>query len=295
MSHKIKYFVFAFAITGLAVVSGAWMGLGADSTASAVGYNPVPTKPVAVVSLGDSRAAGLGLLPTSPIKQYDVPCGRSSQAAVNVMAKDMAITPYNYACQGATTKSILNSQVAEGVTVPSQYSQIPAALKLSTTSKIVTLFTGPNDVSWSDWLGKCIYSTCGTPEDTATLDYLINDVKVDMRNTLPHLTNMNTVVLVGGVYDPFLNNDQLAMAYGLSPEEIVWQRGMVTKLNAALSSVASEYVRQNVKFAPVSFTQMNEMQWPNQAPAPFHPTAVGQNTTAKQLEAAIRFVAMPIR
>lgn len=122
-----------------------------------------PTLPEAVVTLGDSYAAGMGsstYLGTAPspgpsgvYPPDPYWCGRATDAPGAVAADALGLRHVNLACGGAQTQNIWQPQAQHAVTT-SQLEQLRVAASTNRV-KLVYVMIGGNDTNWVAELSKC--------------------------------------------------------------------------------------------------------------------------------------------
>lgn len=234
-------------ILAASAVAAAVLAFGASATGATTPYD---------VALGDSVAAGNGLQNLPPPD----PCDQSTLAYPALLAANPAFVPagtpdQSVACTGATSANVLStSETVNGVTVPSQLSQI-ASLPLGT----VTLTVGVNDLDWVSRLTTCLeqgYSACAAmqPEITAG----IAAVKKNVGTIAKDLVAQGAArVIVTGYYDPFPTSsvplgsgcDPLyalaidnALGNGTIPLIRTWETGLNRALAGAARSHGGDFV-----------------------------------------------------
>jgi lysophospholipase L1-like esterase len=256
------------------------------------------------VALGDSVAAGLGLPLVADASDEDTACGRSSAAypevigeRVNAMLSKAGIEldVENISCSGATTEHLTKAQPLS--TALAAEPQLDNAFTEGTPT-FLTLTMGANDARWGQFVGACLSAAnCDTPENTATAQAYIDTMKTTLVQALDEIKARSDFIppltIVTGYYNPV--SDRCA-SDNLTSGEIAWIGQEATALNKALE----EATRQRTTgwfthFAPVDFTGHDICStdpWiqrpgaPNE-PAPFHPTARGQQAIADAILAPI--------
>jgi len=139
---------------------------------------PTSTPPAQYVAMGDSFSSGEGNAPfeagtdTSSNK-----CHRSPQAYPRLLENnsslDLGSTAF-VACSGATTSNVLHGGSSDGA-----WGENPQIDALSTTTKVVTITIGGNDVGFKDFATACTVGSC----DFATTAY--SDIHGKITNDLP--------------------------------------------------------------------------------------------------------------
>jgi lysophospholipase L1-like esterase len=259
------------------------------------------------VALGDSVAAGDGLQDLPPPN----PCDQSTLAYPSLLAANPAFVPagtpfQSAACTGATTENVLStSETVNGVTVPSQLSQV-ASLPLGT----VTLTVGVNDLDWVSRISTCLeqgYSACEAMQPAVTAG--IATVKANVAAIVKALVAQGAArVIVTGYYDPFPTTAVystascdlqyvLAIDNGLGNGTITLIRSWEKSLNRALSGAAKSHGGTFVPITraiPAAHRICTARPWlfgltsttiANQSA--MHPNAQGQSSIAATISAAV--------
>lgn len=249
------------------------------------------------VALGDSVAAGLGLPLVAGASDEDTACGRSSAAypevigeRVNAMLSraDIELDVENISCSGATTEHLTSSQPL-GTDLAAE-PQLDNAF-MEGTPTFLTLTMGANDARWGQFIGACLSAAnCDTPENTAAAQAYIDTMKATLVQALDEIKARSDFIppltAVTGYYNPVSDR---CTSDNLTSGEIAW----IGQETAALNKALEEATRQRTTgwfthFAPVDFTGHDICSadpWiqrpgaPNE-PAPFHPTARGQQAIA---------------
>jgi lysophospholipase L1-like esterase len=280
------------------ITSGLWQGFsmatgmqpGCQSNTATPGSVPPPTgSDHTYVALGDSVAAGLGLSPMQP--GTNPACGVSSEAYPALVASALGRPYQTAACSGATMGDLFTEQHIDS-TGQDIAPQINTAFANDKPS-LITITAGANDVHWSDFIGKCYATTCGTTADQVTSAQLMVALRVKLAYALQDIRLRSAgsppKVIVTGYYNPL----SMACAQpqtGLTPDEITWLDSQGAALNQVLANTVSHY--SFARFAPVDFsghelcTSDPWVQGPQDA-APLHPTAEGQQAIARSVLATI--------
>jgi lysophospholipase L1-like esterase len=256
----------------------------------------------AYVALGDSYTAG-PLIPTqtgSPIA-----CLRSTNDYPAVVASSLGASSFtNISCSGATTANMAGSQSVTGGTNPPQFSA------LSTSTTLVTLGIGGNDIGFSSILETCAedslhnpfgdpckeqYTSGGTDQLAAAIQNLapvIGSVLQQIHQLAPNAR----VLLVGyPVILPATGDGcwpVVPIAYG----DVPYLRGVELELNQMLATEAAAnnttYVNTYTDSIGHDACQSASNQWvmgliPTTSAAPFHPDQTGELHMADQVLAAL--------
>ncbi|MER5199774.1 SGNH/GDSL hydrolase family protein [Streptomyces sp. NPDC002755] len=128
-----------------ALLTGALVPMGASATAA----TPTLATTAEYVALGDSYASGAGLS-----EQTNAACDRSQRGYPGVVADSLKASAFrNVSCSGATTAQMTQAQGSN-----------PAQLNaLSSTTTLVTLSIGGNDIGFSSILTTCVISASSNP------------------------------------------------------------------------------------------------------------------------------------
>jgi lysophospholipase L1-like esterase len=141
------------------------IGVTALTTACAAaligGALPAKAATVNYVALGDSYSSGVGTGSDSGS------CGQSSQAYGPLWAASNATSFTFAACSGATTAQVISSQLSS----------------LSSSTTLVSVTTGGNDVGFSNIMETCIL------ESTSSCESAVNSAESYAKNTLPGSLN----------------------------------------------------------------------------------------------------------
>ena len=230
------------------------------SAASAVHY----------VALGDSYSSGVG---AGSYTSESGSCDRSTNAASQLWANAHAPASYtSVACSGAKTTDVTSSQLAA----------------LSSTTTLVSITIGGNDVNFSGVMEDCVLystSTCvsevTTAENTARsqLPGLLNTVYNNIRS---HAPNAKVVVLG---YPEFYDLSQSSGCVGLSTQDrtaidqgsdlidSLIQTAVGSHANFAYGDVRSHFAGHQICD---SNSWMHSTNWLDLDES-YHPTADGQS------------------
>jgi lysophospholipase L1-like esterase len=229
-------------------------------------------------ALGDSVAAGAGL-PSS-----DAVCGKSAEAYPYTVAATTGLTLTHTACTGAKAdEGIYDNQTRNGTTLDSQLIQAFA----SGRPDLITLTIGANDARWTQFIRQCYYIRCGYSVDTARFSAYLVDLKLELNVIMAKISTLSNgnppQVIVTGYYNP-LSSTSCAATNNLTSAEISWLRSRTNSLNSAIRGTVGKY--SFADFAPVNFSGhdiCSADSWVQNldGPAPFHPTAAGQQAIAK--------------
>lgn len=248
-------------------------------------YGPNPgTGSGYYAALGDSVAAGLGLPPAqygyTPGDMPDSHCGLSEQAYPYIVASAFNNgAPYiNATCSGATVSDVdgsqLNTAFVEGT---------PAA---------VSITVGANDIGWAQVLHSCYSTDCATAANTDTVNGRLSSFQSSLYKLFSDIQARSQgappTVVITGYYNPV--SDACTGQSNLTSDEINWVSAGVTALNQTIQQTAAAF--PFVRYVPVDFTRhdiCSSDPWVQglSDPAPFHPTAEGQQVIAQDVLQAI--------
>ncbi|MGW4233373.1 SGNH/GDSL hydrolase family protein [Streptomyces sp. NPDC004980] len=127
------------------LLTGALVPTGASAAAA----SPTVGTTTEYVALGDSYASGAGLS-----EQTDAACDRSTRAYPGVLVRSLKPSTHrNVSCSGATTAQMTQAQGGN----PAQLSA------LRSTTSLVTLSIGGNDIGFSGILTTCVVTAASNP------------------------------------------------------------------------------------------------------------------------------------
>jgi lysophospholipase L1-like esterase len=279
----MKRFALSLILVLLATISGAVFSL-RPATARALENNRY-------VALGDSVAAGAGL-PLAVGTPEEQACGRSEQAYPYQVAANRAMYVEHLACSGAKADEGLYGP--QEVTGNSLEPQLDRAFAPGIPD-LMTVTIGANDVHWSDFVGKCYQSSCGSNWDSAAAATLLLNLRWELYQTLEQIKARSgrqpPQVVFTGYFMPFSATAATCDdTRGLTLEEIAWLNKQVVKINRTIRNAVSWY--GFASYAPVDFTG-HELctvdPWVQgiKDPAPIHPTAAGQTAIAASVLGAV--------
>lgn len=235
------------------------------------------------VSLGDSVASGLGL--TTPADTTG--CGRTKEAYPYLLATALDYQLTHLACTGATLEAGINGpQVAAG----EQTSQLTALFQRE--PDLITLGIGANDVAWLSLLSRCLEIECGTDEDQAAYEQVLNErVKPQLRTVLEAIDKQygkKTQLVVVGYYQVFPRPGAMCQDIsGLDDKGLVWARELRARLNRTVYEVVrTTGVGRYVEIDFSGHELCTNVPWIQglSDPAPYHANAAGQRAIAEQIE-----------
>jgi lysophospholipase L1-like esterase len=246
------------------------------------------------VALGDSYASG-PLIPS----QVDLNCTRSNHNYPSLVKASIGSSSFkDVTCGGATTGDILNPGSGElGGNVPAQLDA------LSSSTALVTVTIGGNDIGFSDIIETCaeaslsnpIGSPCKNQYTAGGVDQLqqrISDTKPKVASVLSQIHGRSPnarVVLVG--YPDIMPNTGVGCwpTVPISWGDTSYLRGIEKSLNQMLVSVATannaSYVDTYTPTIGHDYCKSSGTRWieglvPGTSAAPFHPNAAGEQAMA---------------
>ncbi|GAB2819531.1 SGNH family lipase [Actinocorallia aurea] len=222
---------------------------------------------VRYVALGDSYSSGTGAG-----SYVDSTCQRSSKAYAYLWSLETAPSSFSFqACSGATTATVTSSQLSA----------------LSSTTTLVSITVGGNDVGFADVMTDCVLGT------TATCTTAVNTAKGLISSTLPgRLSTLygkirtaapNARVVVLG-YPVFYNLALDSGCIGLNTTKRTILNQAAAQLNSAVSAAVSgraNFVFKSVVSAFSGHQLCDSTQWIHALAWPlgssYHPTAAGHS------------------
>jgi lysophospholipase L1-like esterase len=249
-----------------------------------------PLPDIQAVVLGDSTAAGLGLSPISHPTRLERACGRSSDAYAQDLASVNGWRVLNLACSGATIRhGLLGPQHQHGMTIPSQ---LASAVRASNAS-VVIVSIGANDLGWAQMLGYC--AAAPRCDDRATTAYFQQQLASFSKDYLELLSRLAALpshphVIINRYYNPFGTQPQCLQDLGYTPAKLTVIDSRLNALNTVLAKGAAEFgfTSPQPDFAGHQLCTEQSYVQGLSAPAPFHPTALGQLAIALADQAVLR-------
>ncbi len=235
-------------------------------------------------ALGDSVAAGDGLgLQTTGASG----CVVSDEAYPSLVAAELGTSIQNYACSGATAGDLLTEQH-----LPNTSADIEPQLYTAFDGGVpdyMTITAGANDLYWENYLRFCYQQTCGKSFDSTAVAGLRSLLRAKLEAVFASIQVQSgdnpPTVLVTGYYEP-LSVDCSELQNGLSSREISWLNRQTRLLNSTIRRAANNY--DFVQYVDVDYsghelcTNDSWIQGVSD-PAPFHPTAAGQQAIAESI------------
>ncbi|HSX07648.1 MAG TPA: SGNH/GDSL hydrolase family protein [Candidatus Saccharimonadales bacterium] len=249
--------------------------------------------PIKYAALGDSIAAGAGLPLMMGASNEDKACARSDAAYPHLVAQYLQASLSHIACSGATVSDLYGSQTAQGLNLTPQ---IDAAFA-NGKPDVITLTIGANDLNWSQVVGQCYATTCGTSwSQDAALAVARGYLRIKLAAALFDIDQKSNFqppkVIVTSYFAPFSTSaPACADTQGITTSEMQWVNGQEAKLDQAIKSV-SDLFGNMTTYVPVNFSGhelCTAEPWIQglHAPAAFHPTVAGQAAIAKAVEATL--------
>jgi hypothetical protein len=241
------------------------------------------------VVLGDSTAAGAGLLPMARPSAADRGCGRSSESYAQDIAAANAWKAVNLACDSATIRQgLLGPQQRSGIQLPAQ---IAAAGQIKDAS-VVIVSVGADDLQWSTILAYCaVESHCDNRATAAYFQQKLADFSTTYLQLLIQLASLpgHPRVIINGYYDPFGYDIGCVIGHGLTAAKIRILNTWLTALNQVLAKGAAQsgFLSAQPSFSGHQLCSPQPYVQGLGAAAPFHPTALGQLAIALADQAAL--------
>ena len=235
-----------------------------------------------IVSLGDSVAAGAGLLAVSNPSQADTACNRSIQAYPEVLAQNLNTPLKQFACSGAQViAGVVQPQAAKDVTIPAQLDAATPYLK----GNDVIVTVGANDVGWSDMLQRCARSMCNSDADLQTYQQDLQNLAVNLDSIYKTIHDAKPhAFLINAYYSILSPTDTCFAAFGITQDKIQWVVDREAELNTVIAGEARKY---SAKLITPDFSRhllCDTDPWLQGllGDAPLHPTVDGQKHIAQQ-------------
>jgi lysophospholipase L1-like esterase len=271
-----------------------------DSLAALVGRAPILPAPqpsavspqgLAVAVIGDSTAAGLGNTALPHPDQADAACQRSADSYALDLASVNNWQVTNLACSGATVQAgLLGPQEFASTTVPAQ-------LSTSAVANASTIFVsiGANDVNWTTILQVCAVSpTCQDQAQEAYFQQLLASFTQDYLQLLAQLKVLpnHPTVVINLYYDP-LTGDDACLGAAVTDAKRQSLNSKLSALNTVLANgaKAASFLTAQPNFAGHGVCSEQSYVQGLKAPAPFHPTALGELAIALADEQALHAAA----
>ncbi|HET8709177.1 MAG TPA: SGNH/GDSL hydrolase family protein [Candidatus Saccharimonadales bacterium] len=236
-------------------------------------------------ALGDSVAAGAGLPSAANASAQDIQCDRSTQAYPRLVARKAGYALIDKACSGATAGDLVTQQHIKG---PNPAAQLDGAFARGTPA-LITITAGANDAHWEQFIRACYATTCNTESYTLAANAFLVALQTKLYYVFYAIQARShgqpPQVIVTGYYNP-LSDRCSALQQDITPNEINWLSAETAALNQTLQQVTDRF--SFAQFVPISFTGHDicaPSPWVQSLsdPAPFHPTATGQQVISRQI------------
>ncbi|MGE5133676.1 MAG: SGNH/GDSL hydrolase family protein [Gemmatimonadota bacterium] len=250
---------------------------------------------VQAVVLGDSTAAGAGLAQVSRGTWSDAACGRSPDSYASDLAAANDWHVLNASCDSATiSEGLLGSQFRSGRHLPPQIDVAQRAPHAT----VVIVSVGADDLNWSTMVVYCaVAPRC---DDRATTAYFQQQLAQFSKDYLQLLSQLATLpghptVIVNRYYDPFGPTAACLTKAGLTDVKLRTLNSRLATLNAVLAKGAQQFgfASPQPDFAGHQLCSAQPYVQGLTAPAPFHPTALGQLAIALTDQAVLRTATGP--
>jgi hypothetical protein len=249
------------------------------------------------VVMGDSTAAGDGLAPVPGASGTARACGRSADSYAADLSQANGWKVLNLACNGASiSRGLLGPQWHTGHRLQPQLSVAERARHAS----VIIVSVGADDLNWAAMVRYCTV----TPhcDDRAAAAYFQQQLASFSKDYLDLLSRLAALpshpqVIINRYYDPFGTQPGCLSPFGLTAANLATLTSRLATLNAVLARGAAQFRFSSPQpdftghqlCAPQPY-----VQGPG-APAPFHPTALGQLAIALADQAALRPAPAPLR
>jgi hypothetical protein len=289
----------AINLTAIAVTADGARGAlhGVSSLNQLVGsadvtVQPQPAEPplpgIQEVVLGDSTAAGAGLPLVANPSAADTACGRSTQSYALDLAAAHGWTALNLACDSATiAQGLLGPQPENGQQIPAQ---IDAARRVPRPA-VVIVSVGADDLQWAGIVEVCAVSACDSRASNAYFQQKLAEFSTDYLQLLIQIGHLpgHPQVIINRYYDPFGSDVSCITRRGLTAAKVKTLQSWLAALNQVLAKGAAQfgYLSPQPSFAGHELCSPLPYVQGLAAPAPFHPTALGQLDIALTDEVAL--------
>ena len=241
------------------------------------------------VVIGDSTAAGAGLPLVADPSQTDRVCGRSADAYAYVLARANGWRAINLACDSATvSQGLLGPQDQLGQVIPAQF----ASASQVKDPSVVIVSVGADDLKWSAMLEICAAeANCDNKASAAFFQQKLHTFAAAYLQLLIQLGNLpgHPAVVINRYYDPFGADASCIVRRGLTAAKVATLRTDLSALNKVLARGAAEFgfLSPQPNFGGHQICSQQPYVQGLGAPAPFHPTALGQLAIALADQAAL--------
>jgi len=248
-----------------------------------------PAAGLGYVAIGSSFAAGPGIPPAQP-GTGAAACARSAGNYASIVAREIGADLTDASCSGATTANVLTD---------SQAGQPPQISAVTSTTRVVTVTIGGNDVDYLGSLGAYTCqddggSGCGTvdraaidqtfPQLPGRIENIVNAVHGAAPAAHVYLVNYFTILPdAGGCAGVPLTADQLA-----------YERSIASRLASATSTAAAATGATLVDLAAASHGHdacsagpWVETGHPAAGRSAYHPNEAGMRAAATLVEGAL--------
>lgn len=253
--------------------------------------NPVGTSEY--VALGSSFAAGLGLGNRAP--NSSLICRRSINGYPQRLARATGLSLVDMTCSGSTANQVLNG---------GQHFQNPQIAAVKPTTRLVTLTTGGNDISYigdlvamgygnrRGFMGQIVRLFMKTPHSDAERNVckLTDDIQAIIVAVRQRAPSAHVVVVT---YPAVLPEYGTCPALGLTERQVALMRPVAAQLAEATRAAAQAGGATLVDMATTSVGHdaCSSAPWVNglslEGGAPYHPTQAGAEATAREIARAV--------
>ncbi|MFD7505880.1 GDSL-type esterase/lipase family protein [Streptomyces sp. NPDC059850] len=242
------------------------------------------------VAMGSSFAAGPGIPPGQPGGGATA-CGRSVNNYPSIVARDTGAHLTDVTCSGATTANILNR---------GQSGQPPQIDAVTSTTRLVTITIGGNDVNYLGSLGAYSCQTgggtnCGTVDQSA-IDQtfgLLTDRLKNVVNAVHGIAPDADIYLVN--YFTLLPDAGTCAGAPLTTDQAAFERGVASRLANATASAAEGTGATLIDLAAASRSHdacspdpWVEAYRPAAGRVAYHPNENGMRAAARLVKSALK-------
>jgi lysophospholipase L1-like esterase len=193
------------------------------------------------------------------------------------------------ACSGAKVGDLFTKQAVEGPNITAQLDSAYA----SGTPELITITAGANDAHWDEFIRGCYAANCSNRATTLLANGYLVSLRTKLHVALTAIAersnNKPPQVILTGYYNP-LSATCTQYQSNITASEIAWLTSETDALNKTIQNVVKKY--PFASFAPVDFTGHDICSGDSWVqgltdPAPFHPTAQGQQAIAQSVLRAV--------
>jgi lysophospholipase L1-like esterase len=278
-----------YVMPGPQILLAAVLALTAAAPAAHAPSAAVPASGLDYVAIGSSFAAGPGI-PPSQAGSGASACSRSAGNYPSVLAREIGANLTDVSCSGATTANVLTT---------GQSGQPPQVGAVTSTTRMVTVTIGGNDVNYLGSLGAYTCQADGG-SDCATVDRnAIDQAFTSLGGRLENVVNAVHSAAPGARvylvdYFTILPDSGGCTGVPLNADQSAYERSIASRLATATSNAASATGATLVDLAAVSHGHdacsadpWVETGHPAAGRSAYHPNEAGMRAAAAAVETAL--------